>query len=371
MASIVARQQQDGTVTWQVKIRRRGYAPVSRTFVRRADAERFARQTEADMDKGVFVSLDEAHSVTLSDLIDRFRREFAPRYKGRHVETILRMLEDRLGKLSPAALTATKIAAYRDGRLADGVSGETVRKELALLSKLIKTAMREWGIALPGNPVANVSKPPPSKPRERRLKEGEEARLMASLDRCRNRYMRPWPSLRLKPPCGKASFWRCNGIASISSAGSRSCRKRRTAKLARCRSPVAPLRSCKTCRAASMAGCFRSRKVSSFKPGAMPSSAPVSKTCISMTCVTKPCPDWPSAAIYRCWNLRRSAATRPCKCSSATRICRPRSWPRSSADGRMGRMSTIATKDDLDRLKSDLTKDLTIRFGVMQSQQSE
>lgn len=198
MASIVARQQQDGTVTWQVKIRRRGYAPVSRTFVRRADAERFARQTEADMDKGVFVSLDEAHSVTLSDLIDRFRREFAPRYKGRHVETILRMLEDRLGKLSPAALTATKIAAYRDGRLADGVSGETVRKELALLSKLIKTAMREWGIALPGNPVANVSKPPPSKPRERRLKEGEEARLMASLDRCRNRYMRPLAELAIE-----------------------------------------------------------------------------------------------------------------------------------------------------------------------------
>lgn len=198
MASIVARQQQDGTVTWQVKIRRRGYAPVSRTFVRRADAERFARQTEADMDKGVFVSLDEAHSVTLSDLIDRFRREFAPRYKGRHVETILRMLEDRLGKLSPAALTATKIAAYRDGRLADGVSGETVRKELALLSKLIKTAMREWGIALPGNPVANVSKPPPSKPRERRLKEGEEARLLASLDQCRNRYMRPLAELAIE-----------------------------------------------------------------------------------------------------------------------------------------------------------------------------
>lgn len=28
-------------------------------------------------------------------------------------------------------------------------------------------------------------------------------------------------------------------------------------------------------------------------------------------------------------------------------------------------MSHLATKDDLDRLKSDLTKDLTIRFGVM------
>ncbi len=28
-------------------------------------------------------------------------------------------------------------------------------------------------------------------------------------------------------------------------------------------------------------------------------------------------------------------------------------------------MSHLATKDDFDRLKSDLTKDLTIRFGVM------
>ncbi|GAB6068873.1 hypothetical protein JCM13664_21940 [Methylothermus subterraneus] len=95
-------------------------------------------------------------------------------------------------------MTATKIAAYRDARLADGVSGETVRKELALLSKPIKTAMREWGIALPGNPVANVSKPPPSKPRDRRLKEGEEAQLLASLDRCRNRYRRPLVELAIE-----------------------------------------------------------------------------------------------------------------------------------------------------------------------------
>jgi hypothetical protein len=44
MASIIARKNAAGDVTgWQVKIRRRGYPPVSKTFVRRADAERFAR----------------------------------------------------------------------------------------------------------------------------------------------------------------------------------------------------------------------------------------------------------------------------------------------------------------------------------------
>lgn len=194
----MARPQRDGTVTWQVKIRRGGHPPVSRTFVRRADTERFARQTEADMDKGVFVSLDEAHSVTFAELIDRFRREVAPRYRARHVPSISRMLEERLGRLSPAALTATKVAAYRDARLADGVSGETVRKELALLSKLTKTALREWGIVLPGNPVANVSKPPSSKPRDRRPLEGEEARLMAALDQCRNCYMRSLAELAIE-----------------------------------------------------------------------------------------------------------------------------------------------------------------------------
>jgi integrase len=143
------------------------------------------------MDKGVFVSLDEAHAVTLHDLIERFRREFAPRYRGRHVASILTALDARLGQLSPAALTATRVASYRDARLADGVSGESVRKELALLSKLLKTAMREWSIALPANPVAVVSKPPPSKARNRRLEGDEEARLLASLGRCKSCYMRP------------------------------------------------------------------------------------------------------------------------------------------------------------------------------------
>jgi integrase len=192
MASIIARKNAAGDVTgWQVKIRRKGFPPVSKTFVRRADAERYARQAEADMDKGVFVSLDEAHAVTLHDLIERFRREVAPKYRGRHVSSILSMLDARLGRLSPAALTATRVAAYRDARLADGLSGDSVRKELNMLSKLLKTAMREWGIALPANPVAVVSKPPPSKARDRRLEGDEEARLLASLDQCRNRYMRP------------------------------------------------------------------------------------------------------------------------------------------------------------------------------------
>ncbi|MCX7902743.1 MAG: site-specific integrase [Burkholderiaceae bacterium] len=193
MASIVQRGDR-----WQVKVRRRGHPPVSRTFARRADAERFARQVEAEIDRGAFVSLDEAHRATMSDLFERYRREVLPRLRGKHAAPALRVLEERLGRWSPAALTARRIAEYRDSRLEDGVSGETVRKELGTLSRVLDVAMKEWGVALPANPVRLVTRPAPSRHRERRLVGDEEARLIASLARCRNPYMLPLAQLALE-----------------------------------------------------------------------------------------------------------------------------------------------------------------------------
>lgn len=198
MASIVQRTAKDGSVSWQVKIRRKGYPPVSRSFVRRVDAERWARQAEAEMDRGAYVSLDEAHRATLSELLDRYAIEVATQYRGRHWQSALRVLGERLGRWSPAALTARRVAEYRDSRLADGVSGETVRKELALLSRVLDTAMREWGVALPANPVRHVSKPAPGRARDRRLVGDEEARLMAALAQCRSPYMAPLARLAIE-----------------------------------------------------------------------------------------------------------------------------------------------------------------------------
>lgn len=198
MATIAARQASDGTVSWQVKIRRRGYPALSRTFTRRADAERFARQVEAEMDRGVFVDLEEAHRSTMRDLFTRYEKEIAVKQKGRGIVSALRLLSERLGDWSPAAMTAKRIAEYRDWRLAAGVAGETVRKELGILSRVFDYAIKEWGVGLPANPVKNVSKPPPSKPRDRRLEGDEEARLFASLATCRNPYMLPLAQLALE-----------------------------------------------------------------------------------------------------------------------------------------------------------------------------
>jgi integrase len=102
----------------------------------------------------------------------------------------LRTIEAVLGKNMLAKLTPRMVADYRDQRL-KAVSGETVRKELGTLSKMIDLAIKEWGIQIPSNPVKQVSKPAPGRPRDRRLVDGEEARLFESLAKCKNHYMLP------------------------------------------------------------------------------------------------------------------------------------------------------------------------------------
>lgn len=183
MASIVARQQQDGTITWQVKIRRRGYAPVSRTFVRRADAERFARQTEADMDKGAFVPRSEAEAVTLREALERYAREVTPRKKGaaRELARIKAWLEHPISKLALTNVRGVDLAKYRDERRAAGAADATIRLDLMVLSALFETARKDWGYALQ-NPVRSISLPSPSKKRERRLEPGEEEKLLDAIE---------------------------------------------------------------------------------------------------------------------------------------------------------------------------------------------
>jgi integrase len=58
-------------------------------------------------------------------------------------------------------------------------------RELNTLSHAIETALREWGLWLPRNPVKMVRRPSVPQGRKRRLEDGEEARLLAACDRGR------------------------------------------------------------------------------------------------------------------------------------------------------------------------------------------
>jgi integrase len=195
MASITARKDRDNLIIgWQVRVRKKGYPLQVKTFDKKAQAQTWARQIETEMDRGVWQDRGEAERTTVNDLLDRYAREILPTKRGdaSKVMPCIRALQAGIGEKSLAALSARDVAEYRDARLSTGLKTQTVRHDLALLSRAIKQGMMEWGIALPaGNPVLNVRMPAPSKPRDRRLIGDEEARLLEACNDARNHWLLP------------------------------------------------------------------------------------------------------------------------------------------------------------------------------------
>jgi integrase len=141
------------------------------------------------MVRGLYISRAPAERLTLAAALDRYLLEETPK-KGESTQAAetrkAKSLKAILGKHALAAITPELVARYRDERLATisertgrNISRDTVRLELALLSHLFTTAIREWGLGLIINPVKLIKKPSPGESRDRRLSPEEEGRLLA------------------------------------------------------------------------------------------------------------------------------------------------------------------------------------------------
>ena len=139
---------------WQAKIRRKGHPTQSKTFRLKDDAEVWARSVENEMDRGVFVSREEAETTTFYSALGRYENEVSKLKKGYDQEKyrIATWRESKLAKRSLASLRAADFAEYRDSRLEDGASAATIRNDLAIVSHLFTIASKEWGMPLV-NPV--------------------------------------------------------------------------------------------------------------------------------------------------------------------------------------------------------------------------
>ena len=191
---------------YQVRIRKAGFAAISQQFDRKADAQRFAIDTLAQMERGVFIDRREIETITLADAVDRYNAEIGPTKKrpegcahyARHWK------KQPLAARIVATITATDFAKYRDNRLAEGLAGNSVRLELAFIRHLYTIATKEWG--WPGtNPVANVRMPKCAPGRERRLdktpgQDGktEELRLFEALEESQSPFIKDIVTIALE-----------------------------------------------------------------------------------------------------------------------------------------------------------------------------
>ncbi|OJA44761.1 integrase [Burkholderia ubonensis] len=171
--------------TWKAVIRKIGWPTTAKTFRTKRDAEDWARRTEDEMVRGVYLSRAPSEKLTVSAALKRYMEEVSITKKAttqRSERFTSQHLAAFFGKYSMAAVSAELVAKYRDERLAAGKSNNTVRIELAMLGHLFRVAIQEWGIGLTFNPVANIRKPSPGAGRDRRLTPEEQQRLFAAAD---------------------------------------------------------------------------------------------------------------------------------------------------------------------------------------------
>ncbi|MBC17128.1 MAG: integrase [Desulfovibrio sp.] len=183
-----------GKHQWQAKVRRKGYPAQSKTFERKSDAEQWARDIENEMDRGVFVSRKEAESTTLYEALDRFIEEYIPNLKMVANETRrARALQQReIANLYLATIRSKHIAEFIREREEEGVKPNTIRLDLAILSRLFEVAGNDWGMESLSNPVKRARKPKLNGGRTRRLQpapsEGAKSEEERLIEACGERF---------------------------------------------------------------------------------------------------------------------------------------------------------------------------------------
>lgn len=189
--------------SWKAVIRKNGFPTTIKTFRLKRDAEDWARRTEDEMVRGMFIQRAPAERMNFAGAMERYLAEVTvtKRPFTQQSERVRSVpLISYFGKHALIGISAEMVAKYRDERLAGGDrlkngvpqprAANTVRLELALIGHLFTIAIKEWGLGLTYNPVLNIRRPAPGAGRNRRLSDEEETRLLALVDKHSNPMLR-------------------------------------------------------------------------------------------------------------------------------------------------------------------------------------
>ena len=108
------------SATWKAVIHKSGWPTIAKTFRTKRDAQDWARRTEDEMVRGLYIQRSASERMTLEAALKRYLADITPTKKPssqkseRHKANAL---VEHLGKYSLAALTPELVANYRDKRL--------------------------------------------------------------------------------------------------------------------------------------------------------------------------------------------------------------------------------------------------------------
>ena len=118
-------------ISFQVQVRRVGSELITKSFLTKEDAIKWARKTERELDQGAFQDYQESDKVTLGNLFERYIAEGKHKKKRQWRYEEYRknqLLEDELAKVSLLKLSTKHLAEFRDRRLKE-VKAATFNKD--------------------------------------------------------------------------------------------------------------------------------------------------------------------------------------------------------------------------------------------------
>ena len=172
---------------WQARVRRLGQPTITKTFLIKQDAEKWARSIEIDLDRGTYINKSIAEKTQFKDILEQYLTNVIPNMRSGKEEAIRvkRLMRHPIAQYNMAELSPKHLAAYRDERL-KVIKPNTVIRELAVLSSIINHARREWSLNIV-NPVTMIKKPSSPQGRDRILNGEELDRLLIQLEK-----ISPW-----------------------------------------------------------------------------------------------------------------------------------------------------------------------------------
>lgn len=177
---------------WQAQVRRRGMKPRAKSFDSKADAEKWARDLETQVDRfGTAPDTKILESTTLHALLERYKIEVSPTKRGsvQEIQRIDVLKRHDIAHRTLIGLSPQDISSFRDERLLT-VAPSTAVRELAILSHVLEVAIRDWGLPLGRNVVKLIRRPVIRNERSRRLTGNEEQRLLDGCDAGKTAYFK-------------------------------------------------------------------------------------------------------------------------------------------------------------------------------------
>ncbi len=198
MATIVKRP----SGKWQATVRKDGQSR-SKSFLKRSDATKWARETELSADRGLLTPTLGASTseMNLGEVLRKYRDNVTSEKRCADNESyaingFLRKCS-KLASRKVSKLRSSDFVHYRDQRV-KSMKAATVVRELGWLQHALDVACEDWGQNLPqGNPVKLVRRPKIDNRRERRLQQGEWQALLEAVNQARSPLMQPLLKLAL------------------------------------------------------------------------------------------------------------------------------------------------------------------------------